>query len=111
MSSNLGAVTRIGIFPHKKKKKKSPTSGERLIRGYMKFDFTDDEGKGRLNPSRDKNKGRHRKRKVEKSCVTPAGASTSLTSRIVNVMTTHTHTYIHRGSGLECDLWSLGGGC
>ena len=26
-----------------------------LIRGYTKFDFTVDEGKGRLNPSRDKN--------------------------------------------------------
>ena len=31
-------------------------------------------------------------KKVEKSCVTPAGTSTSLTSRI-NGMTTHTHTY------------------
>ena len=31
-----------------------PTSGERLCRGYKKFDFTVDEGKGRLNPSRDK---------------------------------------------------------
>ena len=28
---------------------------ERLVRGYTKFDFTVDEGKGRLNPSRDKN--------------------------------------------------------
>ena len=35
-----------------------------------------DEGKERLNPSREKNKGTHRKRKVdEKSCVTPAGTS------------------------------------
>ena len=25
-----------------------------LIRGYTKFDFAVDEGKGRLNPSRDK---------------------------------------------------------
>ena len=31
-----------------------PTSGERLIRGYTKFDFTVDDGKERLNPSRDK---------------------------------------------------------
>ena len=37
-----------------------PTNGERLIRGYTKFDFTTDEGKGRLNPSRNKNKGKHR---------------------------------------------------
>ena len=33
-----------------------PTDGERLIRGYRytKFDFTVDEGKGRLNPSRER---------------------------------------------------------
>ena len=31
------------------------TSGERLIRGYTKSDFTVDEGKERPNPSRDKN--------------------------------------------------------
>ena len=31
-----------------------PTSGERLFRGYIKFDFTVDERKGRLIPSRDK---------------------------------------------------------
>ena len=55
-----------------------------------KCDFTVDERKGRLNPSRDKNEGKHRRRKVEKSCVTPADASTSLTSRI-NGITTHTH--------------------
>ena len=54
-------------FPHKKKKKKScPTSGEQLIRGYTKFDFTVDEGgKGRLNPSRDKSLYNYRRKKVE----------------------------------------------
>ena len=46
------------------------SSGERLIRGRTKFDFTVDEGKGRLNPSRDKSQGKYRRRKVEKSCVT-----------------------------------------
>ena len=30
-----------------------------------KFDFTVDEGKERLNPSRDKNQGTHRRRKVD----------------------------------------------
>ena len=45
-------------------------------------------GKKRLNPSREKNKGKHRRRKVEKSCVTLAGTSTNLTSSI-NGMTTH----------------------
>ena len=36
-----------------------------------KFDFTVDEGKEWLNPSRDKNQGTHRRRKVDlKSCVT-----------------------------------------
>ena len=73
--------------------KKCLKSGERLIRGYTKFDFTVDERKGRLNPSRDKNYGKHRRRKAEKFRVTPSGASTSLTSRI-NGMTTHTHTHV-----------------
>ena len=61
-----------------------------------------DEGKERLNPSRDKNKRMHRRRKVgEKSCVTfllcdPAGTSNELekkTSRIIGKKThAHTHT-------------------
>ena len=35
------------------------------------FDFTVDEGKERLNPSREKNEGTHRGKKVDgKSCVT-----------------------------------------
>ena len=46
-----------------------PTSGERSTRGYTKFDFTVDKGKGRLNPSRDNN-CKHSRRKVEKSCLT-----------------------------------------
>ena len=63
---------------------------KRLIR-YTKFAFTVDEGKERLNLSREKNKGMHRRRKVEeKSCVTWAGASNDLTSRI-NGKKTHTH--------------------
>ena len=38
---------------------------------HTKFDFTVDEGKERLNPSREKNKGMHRRGKVdEKSCAT-----------------------------------------
>ena len=54
----------------------------RTINSWVhKFDFTVDEGKGWLNPSRDEIQGKHRKRKMEKSCVTPAGASTSLMSR------------------------------
>ena len=59
-------------FSHKKTQiNKCPTSGERLIRGYTKVDSTVDEGKERLNPSREKNQGTHRRRKVgEKSCVT-----------------------------------------
>ena len=61
---------------------------------YTKFDFTIDKGKERLNPSREKIKGKHRRRKVDKeSCVTPAGTSTSLTSRI-NGKTKHPHTLI-----------------
>ena len=47
-----------------------PTSRGRSIRGYTKFEFTVDEGKGRLNPSHDKYYGKQRRKKVEKSCVT-----------------------------------------
>ena len=50
VSSSPGAVTRTRIFP--KKKKSCPTSGERFIRGYTKFDFAVDQGKGWLDPSR-----------------------------------------------------------
>ena len=82
-----------------------PTSGEQLCREYTKFDFTVDEEKGRLRPSRDK-KSRQAPQKEGKilvwpsSWVPPAGASTyytekcSLPSRM-NGMTTHnTHTCI-----------------
>ena len=38
---------------------------------YKKIDFTLEGGKERLNPSREKNEGKHRRRKVDqKSCVT-----------------------------------------
>ena len=49
--------------------KKMPSSGERSIRWYTKFDFTVDEGMERLNPSHEKNKARRRK-VDKKSCVT-----------------------------------------
>ena len=63
---NLGLVTRTGIFPHI-----MSNDGERLFCGYTKkVDFAVDEGKDRPNPSRDKNEDKHRRRKVEKSCVT-----------------------------------------
>ena len=58
MSLNLGAVTRTWVIPHKKKKKKKkkcPTVGEQLICVYTEVNFKVDEGKGWLNPSRDKN--------------------------------------------------------
>ena len=48
-----------------------PSSGERLLHGCTKFHFTVGEGEGRLNPSRDKIEGKHRRRKVDaKSCAT-----------------------------------------
>ena len=52
-----------------KKKKKKRLENDELVGMYPKFDFTVDEGEGRLDPSRDKNQGKHRRRKVEKSCV------------------------------------------
>ena len=68
VSSNLDAVTRTGKFYHI-----MPNKWIMIIicRGYTKFDFPFDEGKGRLNPSRDTER-----------C--------SLTSRI-NGITIHTH--------------------
>ena len=54
---DVGTGVRISAQSHKLgfSLKSSPTrSGERLFRGYTKFDFTVDEGKERLNPSRDK---------------------------------------------------------
>ena len=47
--------TNRDFSSQKTRKKKRPTSGERLIRGYTKFDFTVNEHKGRLNPYRDIN--------------------------------------------------------
>ena len=41
----------------------------------------------------EKNEGKHRRRKVGKSCVTPAGTSTNLTSRINGIKHTHAHTH------------------
>ena len=59
------------FFLTKKKFKKCPTIGKRLNRPYTKSDFTADEGKERPNPFREKNQGKHRRRKAdEKSCVT-----------------------------------------
>ena len=40
------------------------------VESDTKFDRTVDERKGRLNPSRDKNEDKHRRKKVEKSCLT-----------------------------------------
>ena len=46
-----------------------PNKWRTIISLVYKFYFTADTEKGRLNPSRDKNVGKHRRRKVEKSCV------------------------------------------
>ena len=46
---------KLGFFFTKNKQtKKCPTSGERLNRWYTKIDFAVDDGKKRLNPSREK---------------------------------------------------------
>ena len=54
---DVSSTPANGIFLTKilKKKKKCPTGGERLNRWYAQFDFTVDEGKEWLNPSREKN--------------------------------------------------------
>ena len=92
-SINQSLNQQHGIFPHK-------IEGKQLIRGYTKFDFTVDEGKGRLNPSRDKNEGKHRRRKVEKSWVTfllcdPGWCVPSLTLTRKKGMTKHRFIFEH----------------
>ena len=61
--SDVGALVRISVQSHELRfflaknnqiNKSCPTSGERLIRGYTKYNFTVDEGKGWLNLSSDK---------------------------------------------------------
>ena len=55
VSSNLGAVTRTGIFPRENKNKNHDQQKWRTIRSWVhKFNFMVGEGKGRLNLSRDK---------------------------------------------------------
>ena len=101
--SDVGTRVRIsvqarelGFFLTKNKiKNHAQQVGNDLLVGAQQVDSTIDEGKGQLNHYHDKKLDKHRRRKVEKSCVafllcvTPAGASTSLTSRI-NGMTTYT---------------------
>ena len=65
---------------------------------HTKFDVTVDEGKERLNPSREENKGKHRRRKVEKSCVTFLLCGPGWHVHKPDVQNkwddnTHTHTY------------------
>ena len=79
---------------------------EFLIHGYTKFDLVD-EGKGWLNPSRDKNQGKHRRKKVKRSCVTSLLCDPGSCVHKSDVQNkwdgnTHTHTlytYINRHAG------------
>ena len=55
----------------KSNEKSCPTSQVKWRTIYSwGLDFTVDEGNGQLNTFRDKNSGKRRRRKVEKSCVT-----------------------------------------
>ena len=72
---------------------------------YTKLDFTVDKGKGWLNFLAIKTKastaeGRWRNPVSPSSSVTPAGASTSPTSRIYGI-TTHTHTHPPLGGSMR----------
>ena len=64
-----------------------------------KIRLTLDEGKERLNPSREKNKGMHRRRTVEKSCVTflpgDPGWYVHKPDAQNNKRDDNTHTYTH----------------
>ena len=71
---DVSSIPANGIFLTKKLKKQNKMPYVwRTIKPleYTKFDFTIDEGKEWLNPSREKNKGMHRRKEEdEKSCVT-----------------------------------------
>ena len=88
MSSNPGNWN----FSSLKKKKEKKMPKWRTIKSLVhEFDFTADEGKERLNPSREKNECTHRRRKAdEKSCVTPAGTSNEVD--VQNKWEENTHT-------------------
>ena len=84
-SSNLGAVTRTGIFPHI-----MPNKWRKVISWVCTQNVTyGRRGKGAAESFSRKKKLRQvlQKEGVEKSCVTPAGASTRQMSR-TNGMTT-----------------------
>ena len=67
---DVSSTPANGLFLTKKKKKKKMPNGWRTIKSLVqKFDFTVDEGKEWLNPSREKNQGTHRKKKVDENPV------------------------------------------
>ena len=74
-----------------------------IFRGYTKFELAVDEGKGRLNPTPEKNEGRRRRRKLEKSCVTflrdPGWCVHK--SGVQNKWDDNTHTQRINASGIE----------
>ena len=89
----------LGFFLTKKRRKKKAQQVENdQFVSSQKFDFMVDEGKERLNPSCEKKiktstaEGRWKRNPASpSSCVTPAGTSTSQTSRI-NGKKTQQHT-------------------
>ena len=104
MSSNLGEVTRAGIFPHKKKKRKCPTSKWRTVNSlvHKKNRLQGRRGKGTAESfSREKIKastteGRWRNPGRPSSCVTPAGTSTIILTFRIYGMATHNTRTLHR---------------
>ena len=69
-----------------------------LFVNTQKLDFTVDEGKERLNPSCEKNEGKHRRRMVGRSCVTillsdPGWYVHKLDVQYKRDDNTHTHTH------------------
>ena len=80
--------------------------GVRVERPFLvqkKFDFTVDEGKERLNSSRDKNYGKHRRRKVEKSCATFLLCDPVRYVHKSDVQKNWDNTHTHASSKLQTD--------
>ena len=68
---DVSSIPANGIFLTKRKTNKNKNKNAQRVENDTKFDFTVDEGKEWLNPSREKNQGMHRRKKMdEKSCVT-----------------------------------------
>ena len=94
-------ILRISVQSHElgcflRTTKSYPTSGEQLpvLRGYTKSDFTVDEEKGRLNPSRDQKLRQAPRKEGGEILCDPAWCVHKFDVQNRNGMTTHIHNTV-----------------